>query len=187
MWRTTRVNWTLTGVLSCWLGTPLLSDAANGFIMEKKKENVRRARNLTSRSFSRLRHGPPSSRLPPPRFLCAPLPSLLPPAGYADSLKGGGGDRTQGGTVARSHSFAASVAPSRCSAASRRKKKKQNSSIHGRGEKQREKNVSVQFRAPACALCALGNSISGGSVASRRCKKKKKERNEKGGIKEEGI
>lgn len=32
---TLHVNRILTGVLSCWLGTPLLSDAANGFIMKK--------------------------------------------------------------------------------------------------------------------------------------------------------
>lgn len=37
IWRTTRVNRTLTGVLSCWLGTPLLSAAANGFIIERKE------------------------------------------------------------------------------------------------------------------------------------------------------
>lgn len=33
--KTLQVDRLLTGVLSCWLGTPLLSDAANGFIMKK--------------------------------------------------------------------------------------------------------------------------------------------------------
>lgn len=33
--KTLHVDRLLTGVLSCWLGTPLLSDAANGFIMKK--------------------------------------------------------------------------------------------------------------------------------------------------------
>lgn len=33
--KTLHVDRLLTGVLSCWLGTPLLSAAANGFIMKK--------------------------------------------------------------------------------------------------------------------------------------------------------
>lgn len=32
--KTLHIDRPLTGVLSCWFGTPLLSDAANGFIMK---------------------------------------------------------------------------------------------------------------------------------------------------------
>lgn len=51
-----RVDWLLTGGLSCWLGTPLLSDGANGFIVKKCSSGL----NLASRSCPTLHHGLPS-------------------------------------------------------------------------------------------------------------------------------
>lgn len=59
----------LTGVLSCWLGTPLLSAAANGFIMKKYSPGW----HLTSRSCSMPQRRPPSypTSCPP-----SPLPQL---------------------------------------------------------------------------------------------------------------
>lgn len=67
-----RVDWLLTGGLSCWLGTPLLSDGANGFIVKKCSPGL----NLTSRSCPTPHHG---------------LPSPSPPSTKAVALAAGGG------------------------------------------------------------------------------------------------
>lgn len=55
-----RVDWLLTGGLSCWLGTPLLSDGANGFIVKKCSPGL----NLTSRSCPTPHRGLPSPSPP---------------------------------------------------------------------------------------------------------------------------
>lgn len=53
-------DWLLTGGLSCWLGTPLLSDGANGFIVKKCSPGL----NLTSRSCPTPHRGLPSPSPP---------------------------------------------------------------------------------------------------------------------------
>lgn len=69
-----RLDWLLTGGLSCWLGTPLLSGAANGFIVNKCSPGL----NLTSRSCSTPHRGLPS-----------PSPPMLRQQRQLDSFCGG--------------------------------------------------------------------------------------------------